>query len=73
VIATAEQLAGRAGGNFVLVAADRPLPSTAIQTRLGSRARILADPDAVQGFVSDAPVLTDDYAPVDQLLTPYAS
>jgi hypothetical protein len=73
VIATAEQLAGRAGGNFVLVAADRPLPSTAIQTRLGNRARILADPDAVQGFVGDAPVLTDDYAPVDQLLTPYAS
>ena len=29
--------------------------------------------DDLTGFVGDAPVLTDDYAPVDQLLTPYTS
>ena len=28
--------------------------------------------DRLTDFVGDAPVLTDDYAPVDQPLTPYA-
>jgi len=28
--------------------------------------------EALSEWVGDAPVLTDDYAPVDQLLTPYA-
>jgi hypothetical protein len=27
---------------------------------------------ALDGWIDGAPVLTDDYAPVDQLLTPYA-
>jgi spermidine synthase len=73
VVATPEQLAGGAGGNFVLLGADRPLPATAIQARLGTRATVLADPDGLRDFVADAPLLTDDYAPVDQLLTPFAS
>jgi hypothetical protein len=34
---------------------------------------VLADPVAVREFIGDAPLLTDDYAPVDQLLTPYSS
>jgi hypothetical protein len=57
----------------VLLGADRPLPATAIQARLGTRATVLADPDGLRDFVADAPLLTDDYAPVDQLLTPFAS
>ena len=72
VIATPDEIAGRTGGNFVLVAADRPLPTAAIQGRLGTRTTVLADP-GVRAFVGDAPLLTDDYAPVDQLLTPYPS
>jgi spermidine synthase len=59
------------GGNFVLVAADRPIDASAIQRITGSRASVLADPAAIKDFVGDAPLLTDDYAPVDQLLTPY--
>jgi hypothetical protein len=59
------------GGNFVLVAADQPIDASAIQRLTGSRASVLADPPAVREFVGDAPLLTDDYAPVDQLLTPY--
>jgi SAM-dependent methyltransferase len=47
---------GADGGNLVLVASDAPLG-------LG------ADGDA---FAGDAPVLTDDHAPVDQLMNPYA-
>jgi hypothetical protein len=73
VIGTPDEIAGRTGGNFVLVAADRPLPTAAIQGRLGTRATLLADPAGVRAFVGDAPLLTDDYAPVDQLLTPYPS
>lgn len=73
VIADPNHLAGRSGGNFVLVAADRPLPLTAIQTGLGSRSAVLGDAAAVRNFVGDAPLLTDDYAPVDQLLTPFPS
>ena len=32
---------------------------------------ILATDTELDAFVGDAQVLTDDYAPVDQLLTPY--
>jgi len=73
VIADPEELAGDTGGNFVLVASEQPLPSAAIRSRLGQRADLLDDPAAVRAFVGDAPLLTDDYAPVDQLLTPYPS
>ncbi|WP_238161240.1 fused MFS/spermidine synthase [Kribbella antibiotica] len=53
------------GGNFVLVASDRPLP--AITVAAGMQVQ-----DDLTQFVASAPVLTDDFAPVDQLLTPYA-
>ncbi|TCO40975.1 hypothetical protein EV646_11666 [Kribbella antiqua] len=58
------------GGNFVLAAADQPINSDAIAARLGPGMEIRDD---LRDFVGDAPVLTDDYAPVDQLLTPYTS
>lgn len=72
VIAPPARLERREGGNFVLVASDAPLPLDAIATRNAGR----GDDDAVaagarlDAFVGDAPVLTDAYAPVDQLLTP---
>jgi spermidine synthase len=69
VIAEPSALAGRTGGNFVLVAADQPLPGTAIRRRYGADG-YLDDPAAIRQFIGDAPLLTDDYAPVDQLLTP---
>jgi hypothetical protein len=68
VISSASRLTG---GNFVLVAADQPIDATAIQRLTGGRSSVLADPAALSTFVGDAPLLTDDYAPVDQLLTPY--
>ena len=60
------------GGNFVLVASDAPLPVDAIQRRNRSRGDddVVVTGGALDSFVGDAPVLTDDYAPVDQLLTP---
>jgi spermidine synthase len=60
------------GGNFVVVASDAPLPLEAIERANRRRAQVdelLAGP-ALDAFVGDAPVLTDDHAPVDQLLTP---
>jgi len=67
LIAPDDALAGRKGSNFVIVASRVPLPLDALRSRLG-----LADepvtlvPDA--SFGDGARVLTDDYAPVDQLL-----
>jgi spermidine synthase len=73
VIARPATLAGRDGGNIVLVASADPLDVDAVTARIGawgpaSETAILADPSAVAAFVGDSPVLTDDYAPVDQLL-----
>jgi len=73
VIADPSALAGRNGGNFVLVAADQPLPGAAIRQRYGDDNGYLDDPAAIKKYIGDAPLLTDDYAPVDQLLTPYPS
>jgi len=63
-----------AGGNIVVVASDAPLPLDGIRqqlTRLQSPYGILGTEQEVRQFIGDAPLLTDDYAPVDQLLTPY--
>ncbi|CAN5265647.1 hypothetical protein BH20ACT5_BH20ACT5_01300 [soil metagenome] len=73
VIATAGALDGTSGGNFVLVASTRPLPLEPLATRLAERGSALriASGGAVEEFAGDAAVLTDELAPVDQLLTPY--
>jgi SAM-dependent methyltransferase len=72
VLAPPAVLAGRAGGNLILVAAHRPIDAAAILLHNESRGDtdgvIPADPES--GFTAGSPVLTDDYAPVDQLLTP---
>ncbi|MFG1912435.1 fused MFS/spermidine synthase [Kribbella sp. NPDC048928] len=70
LIARADEFSGKSGGNFVVVASDRPIDVPAIAGKLGPAMQIR---DQLSGFVGDAPVLTDDYAPVDQLLTPYGS
>ncbi|MEV6283438.1 fused MFS/spermidine synthase [Kribbella sp. NPDC051770] len=71
VVSTGAALKGEQGGNFVLVASDQELPLAALKTRLGQRADVVSGADAVRAFVGDAPLLTDDFAPVDQLLTPF--
>lgn len=74
VIAPAERLAGGTnGGNFVLMASDDPLPVDAVQRRNTDRGdddTVLGDPDGLDAFVDGAGPLTDEFAPVDQLLTP---
>jgi hypothetical protein len=73
VIAPPGRIAGREGGNFVMVGSDDPLPLDAIQARAVERGDddvVVGDPAELDAFVGDAMVLTDDFAPVDQLLTP---
>jgi spermidine synthase len=71
LMAPPDIIAGEDGGNLVLVASDSPMPVEALLTRAARR----DEPDSVIGraaverFAGDAQILTDDDAPVDQLLT----
>jgi spermidine synthase len=63
----------KAGGNLVVIASNSPLNVASIAATISGRG---ADWDVINGaelamWKGDAAVLTDDYAPVDQLLTPY--
>ncbi|TDB96640.1 spermidine synthase [Micromonospora fluostatini] len=70
LVAPPAALAGEWGSNFVIVASVEPLPLAALRARLDQlpeRVSLLAGAELAE-FVDDALVLTDDYAPVDQLL-----
>ena len=58
------------GGNLVVVAGHRKVDIAAIESfnaELGLDVEVLEGPD-LEAFVGDARILTDDHAPVDQLL-----
>jgi spermidine synthase len=65
-----EQLAPGGGGNAVVVASDRPIDTVAIAARAAERGELVSvlDDDAARRFAGNAQVLTDDWAPVDQLI-----
>lgn len=60
------------GGNFVVAASHRALDSDAIQTGLDARETPwkVMQGEALRQWVGDATPLSDNYAPVDQLLEP---
>ncbi len=60
------------GGNFVMIASDGPLPIGQILARNSRRGddEAAITGEALQVWLQDAQVLRDDFAPVDQLLTP---
>lgn len=66
-------LAGDGGGNVVAIASDAPIDISAVE-RGFDRQRLAWDvidgPQLIE-WIHGAAVLTDDYAPVDQLLTPH--
>ncbi len=71
VVSSPAKFAAQAGGNFVLVASHRPIDGAAIDSRAADRrgdevAHVDAELDA---WLDDARVLTDEFAPVDQLLS----
>lgn len=73
LISPPEVLQGRDGHNLVIVGSDAPLPVEDIQAELAERVpefESLAGP-RLDEYYRGATILTDDYAPVDQLLTPY--
>lgn len=80
VLAPRARLRGESGGNFVLVASDRPLDVPAMlerNTERGDDEHALwtggssIDDASLADFVGGAQALRDDFAPVDQLLNPY--
>ena len=73
LLAAPDVLAGEDGGNLVVVASREPLDLDVVEDELEGRGldwRSLAGAE-LDAWAGDAPVLTDDFAPVDQLLTPY--
>jgi hypothetical protein len=67
LIAPRDALDGEVGSNFVIVASKSPLPLSALRGRLAPT--LLVEGPELAEFVGDARVLTDDYAPVDQLMS----
>jgi len=65
LVAPQDALDGATGSNFVIVASKSPLPLATLSEHV--TVRVLDGPD-LDAYVGDARVLTDDYAPVDQLL-----
>lgn len=63
------------GGNLVVLASDRALDLRATQKALDARRNgwKIATGDELVSWIGDAQLLTDDHAPVDQLLQPYGS
>jgi SAM-dependent methyltransferase len=73
VIANRETIAGEGGGNLVLVASDVPFDRAGMEAAIatwgeGETTAILSAPDEVATFIGSSVALTDDFAPVDQLL-----
>lgn len=75
VLAAPETLDLITGGNVVLVGSSRPIPGSELAAHLAAEDldwNFLID-DAALDWTQGAQILRDDFAPVDQLLTPYAA
>jgi spermidine synthase len=61
---------GSQGGNYVLVASNRPLDVPAIEWEIASRAgsEVVVTGDDLTRFIGGATSLVDDFAPVDQMI-----
>jgi spermidine synthase len=70
LFAPPDYLTGAAGGNYILVASQAPIDVETIESaiRLRGGAEVGIDGDELTRFIGDAGVLTDDFAPVDQML-----
>jgi hypothetical protein len=58
----------QAGANVVLIASHRPIDPTELRRLVGEHGDVLVEGAALDRFIGDAPVITDDFAPVDQWL-----
>jgi spermidine synthase len=65
----------KAGGNLVAIASNQAFDVASIGTRISERRvdwKVITGAE-LAAWTGDASVLTDDHAPVDQLLTPYVA
>jgi hypothetical protein len=56
------------GGNVVLVASHRPIERGDLEQRVAAHGDVLVEGAQLDRFIGSAPVITDDFAPVDQWL-----
>lgn len=74
VLAAPGRVAGQSGGNLVLIGSNAPIDGAGIRAAdeaavaRGERGAVLTEGDALAAFVDGADPLTDDFAPVDQLI-----
>ncbi|HEU4895403.1 MAG TPA: fused MFS/spermidine synthase [Acidimicrobiia bacterium] len=70
LFAPPDYLTGVAGGNYILIAAQRPIDVGAIESAISRRsgAEIGITGGELVRFIDGADPLTDDFAPVDQML-----
>jgi spermidine synthase len=71
----ASRVEGSSGGNVILLASDQPLPETAIleaNAAHGGDASLATGEAEIATFIDGAPLLRDDFAPTDQLLTRFS-
>jgi len=71
VFAPESYFTGDRGGNYVLVGSDDPIDIDEVRSVLASRGGVEVGltGDDLARFIDDARPLTDDFAPVDQMLT----
>ena len=67
-VAPQSVLDGEEGGNVALVAAHHPLDRVTVGALVAEHGDELLDGTALDRFVGPAPVITDDFAPIDQWL-----
>ena len=68
VIGPASLFNGQSSGNVVLVAANDRLPRQRLRDLVAAQGNELLTGAAVRRLVGDSPVITDDFAPIDQWL-----
>ncbi len=70
VAAPPDYLAGDSGGNFVVIAGEEAVDVPAVDQMLAARASpsVTITGDELDAFIGDARPLTDDFAPVDQMI-----
>lgn len=69
VATSSRLLTGAMGGNFVVIASNEPLPTDALASRLADWPEPLTLHTETGDASSGQRILTDEFAPVDQLLT----
>lgn len=68
VLAPPSYLRGEDGGNFVIAGSFRPLDIAAVEARITARRGTEEVLTEVEDFIDGAGPLTDDFAPVDQMI-----